>query len=117
MTENEFIWSLYETVDQKNTQRLSNFLGETVRFRLGNHPAVSGKKDVMDANETFFKSIDSMSHHIDGFWSVGNTLICNGSVDYTRLDGTSYSAAFATILEIEQGKITDYLVYADLSGL
>ncbi|MEP3245986.1 MAG: nuclear transport factor 2 family protein [Sneathiella sp.] len=117
MIENEFIWSLYETVDQKNAQRLSNFLGENVRFRLGNYPAVTGKKDVIDVNDTFFRSIDSMSHQIDGFWSVGNTLICNGSVDYTRLDGSSYSAAFATILQMEQGKIVDYLVYADLSGL
>jgi hypothetical protein len=44
-------------------------------------------------------------------------IACHGLVDYVRLDGTEHSAVFSTVLEIEDNLITDYLVFADLSGL
>jgi len=47
----------------------------------------------------------------------GAHIICNGSVRYTRRDGSQLSIPFATILTTEGGIIEDYKVYADVSPL
>ncbi|OEE90220.1 hypothetical protein A1OQ_10760 [Enterovibrio norvegicus FF-162] len=42
---------------------------------------------------------------------------CFGTVDYVRLDGSEHSAVFSTFLDVKNGLIADYLVFADLSSL
>ncbi|EPJ49656.1 MAG: hypothetical protein OFPI_23700 [Osedax symbiont Rs2] len=113
----QFISDLYTAVDNKDLNYLEQVIGDKVRFRIGNYPLIDNKVAVLDANRQFFSSIHSMSHRIDKISQSSNALWCNGSVDYVRLDGSKHSANFATQLTIEQQKIVDYLVYADLSEL
>ncbi|MCC2605224.1 VOC family protein [Planctobacterium marinum] len=116
MAGRDLVQDLYKrAVDGKNVAHLSTLLSENVRFRLGNFPPVIGKHEVLESNRSFFSSIKSMAHTIDNVWTDDDQVICNGIVDYVRLNGTDHSAFFSTVLTIEDGKITDYLVYADLS--
>ncbi|MDP2571909.1 nuclear transport factor 2 family protein [Vibrio penaeicida] len=117
MNATDLIKNLYSSVDSKDVEHLSTFLADDVRFRIGNFDPVIGKTAVVEANQTFFASISSMAHQIDSIWSKGNDVICHGSVEYIRLDGSTHSAVFATILHVSNNKIKDYLVYADLSQL
>ncbi|MCZ6469221.1 MAG: nuclear transport factor 2 family protein [Candidatus Dadabacteria bacterium] len=108
---------LYQYVDDKNINGLESLLAENVHFRLGNFESVRGLKNVLEANTSFFKSIESMKHQIDNIWQEKNDVICNGKVEYIRLDGSKHSITFASILTIIDGKIDNYLVYADVSKL
>lgn len=117
MQANNFVTSLYQAVDEKNIETLSLFLDENVNFKLANFPASKGRSKVLEANQNFFNSIDSMQHEFDNIWQLDQTLICHGTVVYKRLDKTETSAAFASILTLKEDKICDYLVYADLSEL
>ncbi len=112
-----FVKDLYQAVDDKSIERLSHFLAEDVCFSLANYPSTKGKIEVLDANKQFFTTIESMQHSLDNIWQIENRLICHGSVHYVRLDKTKTSATFATLLTLQQNKIIDYLVYADLSAL
>ncbi|RCK29757.1 nuclear transport factor 2 family protein [Thalassospira lucentensis] len=104
-------------VDRKDVRKLATYLSDNVNFRICNHAPVVGKEQVLAANQTFFDSIASMTHQIDGIYADGDTTICNGSVDYLRLDGSGHSAFFSTTLRFENNQIVDYLVFADISGL
>ena len=118
MNTTDFIKDLYSNaVDDKNVEHLSTFLSDNVLFRIGNYDPVRGKNAVLEANRAFFNSITSMKHQIDNIWSQGEDVICNGSIHYIRLDGSTHSATFATALKLKNEKISDYLVYADLSQL
>ena len=117
MQANQFIKHLYQVVDEKSLDKLSPFLADQVNFKLANFPITRGKAAVLEANKTFFNSIQSMQHRLDNIWQVEDRLICHGEVSYIRLDKTKTSANFATILKVEEDKIIDYLVYADLSQL
>ncbi|OUR80780.1 hypothetical protein A9Q83_00065 [Alphaproteobacteria bacterium 46_93_T64] len=117
MTKQILVKQLYETVDARNTDGLSKFLSDTIRFRIGNHDTVVGRRNVLAANDAFFNSIAGMTHKIENIWVQGEDVICNGSVDYVRLDGTPYSAHFATTLKMRNEVIEDYFVYADISQL
>lgn len=108
---------LYKSIDERSVERLSEFLADNVRFRIANNNPVVGKKSVLEANQAFFTSISSMSHRIDNVWSQGESVICNGQVDYIRLDGSEFFAPFATVLKLQDRNIVDYLVYVDISEL
>ena len=117
--------NLYQAVDNKNVDYLKENLSQKIRFRMGSNPAATDKAEILEANSQFFKSIHSMSHTIEDVISqVANKeggvvvkIACHGRVDYVRLDGTEHSAVFSAVLQIEDNLITDYLVFADLSGL
>ena len=112
-----FVKSLYECVDNKDLNILSEKMDEAVYFKFANSEAVTGKAAVLEANRGFFASIKSMRHEISNVWLQGSDVICNGKVHYTRLDDSLCSAAFATILTVNNNKITNYLIYADVSSL
>lgn len=121
----KIIADLYQAVDKRDIEYLEQTLSETIRFRIGNNPVMQDKKQILEANQQFFNSIQSMRHTIEGvvyeaatkFKQTADKIVCHGQVDYVRLDGTSHSAVFSTLLQIENKKITNYLVFADLSAL
>ncbi|WP_102317006.1 nuclear transport factor 2 family protein [Enterovibrio norvegicus] len=115
--------NLYQAVDNKNVDYLSNVLTEQSRFRLGNYPEVTDKTQILEGNRQFFSSIEAMKHTIDNivFQHSDKTdsthISCFGTVDYVRLDGSDHAAVFSTFLDVKNGLISDYRVFADLSGL
>ena len=117
MQAQDFIHDLYQTVDQRNAEALATFLADDVQFAIGNGDPIDGKQSVVSANAAFFSSVKNMHHQIDNVWTQGDNIICNGRVDYVRLDASAFSASFATVLEIKQNQIIDYRVYADISAL
>ena len=113
----EFLHQLYQQVDAKNVSYLAEVLNQDILFRIGDNPALTDKKAVLEGNEKFFNSIHSMKHRLVATWQDGDQIGCHGQVDYVRLDGTEHSAKFSTALTIENNKIKDYFVFADLSQL
>ena len=113
----QLVKDLYQAVDNKDLNYLTNHLSENVKFRIGNNQAIENKQEALEANKGFFSSIHSMLHTLEKIVEKGKDLMCYGTVDYQRLDGTKHSAYFSTFLTIEDGLIEDYLVFADVSGL
>ena len=113
----KFVKELYQAVDAKSVDQLETFLGEDLRFQLGNFEALHGKAAVLDANAAFFASIKSMTHSFDGLWENGDNIICTGQVHYIRLDDSELTIPFATVLQIRNDLIQDYQIYVDVSPL
>lgn len=119
------VTELYQAVDAKNVDYLDDKIAENTRFRIGNYPAETNKSRILDANRNFFSSINSMRHTVEDIFSQTifkegksvDKITCFGHVDYVRLNGTEHSVFFSTFLEIENNKINDYLVFADISAL
>jgi len=118
MTEHRpLIASLYSAVDAMDATSVARFVTDDVTFQLGNFDILTGRKDVESANASFFETIKAMRHTITGIWASGSTAFCDGLVHYTRKDLSEHEVPFATRLELQNGKITDYRVYVDISGL
>lgn len=109
--------NLYRIVDSLDLKALADLLDDNVRFYFANADAVIGKEPVVNLNHAFFESIQSMSHTLRLIAKNGNNIIIDGTVTYIRKDGTTHSITFATILEVINGLITDYRIYADTSEL
>lgn len=117
MNKKELVVELYKFVDNLDVEGVGSLLSKDVRFKFSNYDELNGIDAVLDSNRNFFTGIQAMKHTIEKIWEVESDLICHGRVDYTRHDGSHYSAFFATVLKVERNKITDYLIFADVSEL
>jgi ketosteroid isomerase-like protein len=115
--DNDWIRQLFECVDAKDVDGFLEFLADDVKFRFGNAPAVTGKDSVQKSIESFFASIEGLSHRILETWVHPETVICNGEVTYTRIDSSQVTIPFANILRMEGECIKDYLIYIDITSL
>ena len=111
------ITSLYTAVDALDAQGVVDHVTDDVQFQLGNFEPISGHDAVKDSNAAFFATIKAMHHTISGVWSSGDTAICDGTVHYTRHDQSEHEVPFAAHLVVRDGKIADYRVFVDISGL
>lgn len=111
------IASLYRAVDDMNAKCVVDHVTEDVQFQLGNLEPLTGRAAVEESNAAFFATIKAMHHTISCVWSSGDTAICDGTVHYTRLDQSEHEVPFAAHLGLRNGKISDYKVFVDISGL
>ena len=117
MSDQNRIVELFSSIDEKNVEKFSSFLSEDCSFRFGNLPAVHGVDGISDFVGGFFDSIETLKHDIIDIWVVPGGAICHGMVSYTRHDKSILSIPFSNIFKIDNGKVYDYLIFADTSQL
>jgi len=117
MPDNEFLQSLFHSIDSKDSAAFMQFLAPDCSFRLGNLPAVTGREAIGAAVAGFFDSLQSIAHSPADAWHTAGSSISHGSVCYTRHDGSQLTVPFAIILKREAQLVSEYLVFIDISGL
>lgn len=108
---------LFAAIDAKDAGRFAGFLAENARFRFGSAPPVSGREAIGGAVNDFFGTIDALRHDIRNTIGEGETLVCEGAVTYTRMNGTQIELPFADVFEMNGDRISDYKIYMDIAPL
>jgi limonene-1,2-epoxide hydrolase len=113
------VWTieLFRSIDAKDTRRFVAFLTEDAQFRFGNAPPAIGASAITAMLDGFFASIKGLRHEVRKTWTVPDHVLCEGTVTYTRLDGTTLSVPFVDIFAMQGRLIKDYLIYLDASQL
>ncbi|HRE41704.1 MAG TPA: nuclear transport factor 2 family protein [Ignavibacteria bacterium] len=117
MNTQEYLEGLGATIDAKDSVGFANYITENGSFRFGNWPAVVGRENITNAVSEFFKSITSSKHKVLKYWKDDNSIVWQGEVLYTRLDGNQVSVNFVNIFNMDGEMIKDYLIYIDNSPL
>lgn len=117
MSDQNWVVELLASVDEKNTEKFSSFLSDDCYFSFGNLPAVQGVDGISEFVGGFFDSIESLKHDISDIWTIPGGAVCHGMVSYVRHDKSILSIPFSNILKIDNGKINEYLIFADTSQL
>lgn len=108
---------LFDAVDRKDTPRFLAYLAEDGEFRYGNAPAAVGHEAIGAAVDGFFSMIGSSRHELLHTWGDGETAACEGTVLYTRLDGSQVRIPFANVFYLRAGRIARYHIYIDSTPL
>ncbi len=108
---------LFESIDEKNTDRFLVFLTDDAIFRFGSGPEVRGQSEIRNAVEDFFSTIAGCKHTLHKIFADDGTLVCEGDVTYTRQDGSEITLPFANVLEFAGDHISHYKIYADSAPL
>lgn len=109
--------ALFSAIDDKNTDAFLGFLTDDARFRFGSAPEVRGRAAIRDAVNGFFGTIASSQHQLDQIIVDGTTLVCEGVVNYRRLDDQEIMVPFVDVLEYAGDRISAYKIYIDIRPL
>lgn len=113
----EWLDTLFKAIDTGDTALFIEQIHPDCQFRFGNAPVICGHQPIADFFTVFMQQIAGIKHTINAWWDTPSHSICHGTVCYTRLDQSQLTIPFANIMQIEQGKIREYLIFADSSQL
>lgn len=113
----EDIFSLFNAIDNFDTASFISYLDEEANFKFGNMPVVKGKNAIFEFVAGFFQAIRAISHTNLEVWEIEGIRFVNGTVTYTRLDGSTLTVNFANTFKLKGDKIHDYFIYIDNSEL
>jgi len=108
---------MFAAIDSKDTEAFVGFLTEDAVFRFGSAPAVCGREAIRAAVDGFFGTIGASSHEVMNKLGDGTTLVCEGGVTYTRLDGSQVTLPFTDVFEYDDDLISQYKIYIDIGPL
>ena len=117
MTPTEWTPALFASIDAKDTSRFLSFLSDDASFRFANLPAAVGLDAIRAAVDGFFAGIARSRHDVSNVWTPAGTVICEGQVTYTRLDGGVLSVPFVNVFGMAGALIRVYSIYVDASAL
>ncbi len=90
-------------------------------LRFGNAPAIHGKPAIEAAIADFFCTFIDLSHQEKNAWLIGDTLILEAVVTYTRHDGEQVTIPAVTIFHLVETLprplADECRIYVDLAPL
>ena len=108
---------LFDAIDANDATAFVGYLTDDAVFRFGSAAPVRGRASIHAAVDGFFDTIAGCSHKVQSTFGSGSTLICEGEVTYTRVDGSSITLPFTDVLEYDGDLIEHYKIYMDISPL
>ncbi|MFA5012759.1 MAG: nuclear transport factor 2 family protein [Ignavibacteria bacterium] len=117
MDRKEWLEKIGDIIDAKDSAGFSNLLTEDGIFKFGNADEVKGRKKVEEYVAAFFNMIKGSQHKVVNFWEQGDSVVWQGEVLYTRLDGKQVNVNFCNIFYMKDDLIEKYLIYIDNTPL
>ena len=121
MTESSFggvdFGKLFVSIDAMDTEGFLGFIAPEGEFRFASAPPVHGHAAIRAAVDGFFSSIAALSHKLDRVVADGDAVVCEGEVTYTRHDGSTIALPFCNLFESDDGLISVYRIYIDVTPL
>jgi ketosteroid isomerase-like protein len=109
--------ALFQTIDAKDPTGFLDFITDDCTFRFANLPEVTGAERIREFLASFYASIEGLSHVLHEHWEIPGGITCHGFVTYSRRNGTRLRVPFSVILKTREGRICEYLIFADTSAL
>jgi ketosteroid isomerase-like protein len=113
----EWLEGLFGAIDAADVAAFGTYLSEDAVFRFGNAPPVHGRAAIEQTVRHFFASIRRSRHRVGHIWSGDDAVALEGTVTYTRLDGSEVTLPFADTLFLRGERIGEYTIYIDIGPL
>jgi len=100
MDRRQYLEALGRIIDAKDSDGFASHITENGIFKFGNNEPVKGRGSILDYVSNFFSMIKGSEHKVVNFWEQDKTVIWQGEVLYTRLDGKKVTIGFVNILNM-----------------
>jgi ketosteroid isomerase-like protein len=108
---------IFADIDSFDPDRFVAHLAPDAMFRFANANPALGREAIREAVAGFFTTIDGLRHYVLNTWEIGDTVIVQAEVEYTRKDGKSVTIPNADILLFDGDLVRDWQIYIDLAPL
>ena len=93
----------------------ASYFAETARFRFGNNEPIEGRTAIAKSTEATVDAVWPVRHRVDQVARLDQQLFCRFTIQATKPDGTELAMPCVTVIELQDGLITDYAVHMDIS--
>lgn len=108
---------IFEDIDRMDAKAFASWLSDDCTLRFANADEIQGRDAIEPAIEGFFGSIAGLTHRIVEHWEIGDAVIFQVEVTYTRKDGGVVTLPAAVIQRRRDGLIREYRIYIDQTPL
>ncbi|UGT61846.1 nuclear transport factor 2 family protein [Nocardia asteroides] len=95
--------------------RFFGYFSEDCTFRMGNNDTIRGSRAIQEWVAAYLGAVTGMRHSILEEWPAGAVTALRVEVTYTLGDGTEFTLPAVTRTRVEDGKVTEYLIFMDPS--
>lgn len=113
----DWLEQLFRTIDDTDADAFVQFMTSDCTYRFGSAAPLTGHAAIREATAGFFTTIAGLSHRLHRSWQDEDSVVCEGSVTYRRLDGSEITLPFCNVFVLSDGLIQRYSIYADLNPL
>ncbi|MEV6757061.1 nuclear transport factor 2 family protein [Streptomyces sp. NPDC051214] len=106
---------IFRDIDTFDPDKFVAHLTKDVVFRFANSPELIGRPAVRQGVADFFATIAGLSHRLLRSWEMGDIVIVQTEVTYTRTDGKQVTVPNADILTFRGDKARQWRIYIDLA--
>jgi ketosteroid isomerase-like protein len=94
------------------------YFTEDAEYRFGNYPAAIGKEVIEAAvKASHLDQVKANTFHIKDMWEIGDAVICDLDIDYTRTDDNVLTLPCLDVFRLAGDKIKSMRVYVDAAPL
>ena len=104
---------IYDAVDRHDSRRLAGMMTAGSIFRFGNMDPVTGRENIFQFLEGFFRSIKDIQHRNLEYWFADDRWFVTGDVKYRRHDDSTLEVPFAVLLRMDGELISEYRIFID----
>jgi ketosteroid isomerase-like protein len=109
------VHAMCAAADAGDGQAFAAYFSQTARFRFGNSDPIFGRAAIARSTEGTVDAIWPVRHRVDQVARIGQQLFCRFTIAATIPDGTELAMPCVTVIELQDGLITDYAVHMDIS--
>lgn len=99
----------------RTADEFASYFTEDAYFRFANSPPVMGRKAIHESSVAFRQKLKSVIHDIKSIWEMGDVVVCEMEVTYTRHDGKFVTLPCTDIIRMKGELFSDLRVYMDIS--
>lgn len=114
-TKSELVKHLIKLAENDQPEEYIKFFTDDAIYQIGNWQPVIGGTGIIQLLPAILQKIDRVNHNIKHLWEVGDTVICEAEVTYTRKDGKVFSVPNLNLIHFTEDKIDKYQAFIDAS--
>jgi len=106
---------LLAAVDSYDLDTYMTFFADDAEYKVGNAEPVIGPQGIRQFVGLITPVIKSVAHEIKNIWQVGDTVLFEVDVIYTRHDGKVFKLPNVNIVRFQGDKIRTFQAFIDAS--
>lgn len=91
------------------------FFAEDASYRFGNFPPILGRNAIRESSISFRSRVKLARHDIKNLWEMGDTVVSEMEVIYTRLDDKVVVVPCTDVILLHDGLFQAMRIYIDTS--
>jgi ketosteroid isomerase-like protein len=99
----------------RSVDEFASYFTEDAFYRVGNTEPLIGRDRIRESSVRFRQAVKSIVHDVKQIWEMGNTVIVEIDVTYTRNDGKIIKLPCLDVVELEGDKFKAIHIYMDIS--